>query len=161
MKIFSAICAVIWFLAAIIRPLPTFAADLDLARGKMTTAQYLSALDKRSFCNKANTRAAIQDEVKLNKGLRPLYQRGPPETQRRENLCLRVKKTNQEGIERIKYYKSLSTPCGLRSKDLAPLFADHRDTVRLMNRVCSEAFLREPLPDILRFDHYKMPPFPE
>ena len=161
MRIFLAICAFIWFLAATTLPAPIFAADLDLLSGKITTEQYLRALDKRSFCNKANTLAAIQDEVKLNKGLRPLYQTAPPETQRRENLCLRVKKTNQDEIERIKYYKFLSTPCGLRSKDLAPLFADHRDTVRLVNRVCSEAFLREPLPDILRFDEFKMPPFPE
>jgi hypothetical protein len=93
--------------------------------------------------------------------LRPLHQTTPPETHRREYLCLRVKKTNQQEIEQIKYYKSLAAPCGLRRKDLAPLFADHRDTIRLMNRVCSPAFLGEPLPDILRFDQFKMPPFPE
>lgn len=163
MKIPSAICALMWFLAAVVRPAPVFAADLalELAHGKITTAQYLRALEKRSFCNKANTVAAIQSEVGLNRAFRPLYQTAPPETARREQICLRVKKNNQRDLEQIKYYKSLAAPCGLRSKDLAPLFADHRDTIRLMNRVCSPAFLGEPLPDILRFDQFKMPPFPE
>lgn len=161
MRKFSTLCALICFLAAIMRPAPVFAADLDLLNGKITTEQYLRALSKRSFCNKASTLASIRDEVKLNKGLRPLYQTASSETQQREYLCLRVKKTNQEEIERIKYYKSLSAPCGLRPKDLAPLFADHRNTIRLKNRVCSPAFLGEPLPDILRFDEFKMPPFPE
>jgi hypothetical protein len=161
MRTFSAICVFIWFLAAISRPAPIFAADLDLLSGRITTAQYLRLLSKRSFCNKASTLAAIRDEVRLNKALRPLYQALPPETQRREMICLHVKSDNQDEIERIKYYKSLSVPCGLRPNDLAPLFADRRDTIRLMNRVCSPAFLGEPLPDILRFDQFKMPPFPE
>jgi hypothetical protein len=65
MRKFSTLCALICFLAAIMRPAPVFAADLDLLNGKITTEQYLRALSKRSFCNKAGTVASIRDEVKL------------------------------------------------------------------------------------------------
>jgi hypothetical protein len=78
-----------------------------------------------------------------------------------ENLCLKVKLTSQSELAEIREYRLRSADCHLERKDLAPLIADHQETVNLINRVCSPAFLGGPLPDILRFDEYKMPPFPE
>lgn len=155
MKTLSTICFLFALLALLIRPVEVGAADLRLQSGKITTAQYLRLLNKSSFCNKDSTRDAVRSAVESIKTLKKLYQMIARNTQSPEILCLEVKRRSQDDLETIKYYESLLAACRLRPKDLAPLFADHRDTVSLMNRVCSQ-----PLPDILRFDEYKIPPFP-
>lgn len=144
-----------------IRPNLAGAAELELQRGKITIEQYLSLLDKRSFCDRDSTLAAIRSHVELNRRLRKLREAIAQKPLSPEHLCLKAKLTSQSELEEIRDYRLRSADCHLGRKDLAPLVADHQDTVRLMKRVCSPAFLGGPLPDILRFDEYKMPPFPE
>lgn len=148
-------------LALMIRPNLAGAAELDLARGKITSDEYLRLLDKRSFCKRENTLSAIRSAVDLNRSLKRLYETVDLQKRSPENLCFRVKQASQYELEQIGEYRARATACRLRAKDLAPLLADHEDTAGLMKRVCSPAALGGPLPDILRFDEYKMPPFPE
>jgi hypothetical protein len=161
MKTPSTICVLLAALALMISPGPAGAAELDLARGKITSDEYLRLLDKRSFCNRETTLAAIRSAVDLNRNLKRLYEAVDLQTRSPENLCFRVKQASQYELERIGEYRARAAACHLRASDLALLFADHSDTVGLMKRVCSQAALGGPLPDILRFDEYKMPPFPE
>jgi hypothetical protein len=159
MKTPTTICFLFALLALIILPVEVGAADLELQSGKITAAKYLRLLNKSSFCNKDSTIEAIRSAMETTQTLKKLYQMIARNTQSPEILCLQVKRRGQDDLETIKYYESLLAACRLQPKDLAPLFAEHRDTVSLMNRVCSPASVGQ-LPDIMRFDEYKMPPFP-
>jgi hypothetical protein len=135
--------------------------ELQLARGKISATEYLHRQDQRNLCNRENTLAAIRGAVNLNRDLKKLYRAVDERTHSPENLCFRLKQANQYEREQIAEYKSRATTCHFRAGDLTPLIDDQRDTVRLMKRACSPETLGGPLPDILRFDEYKMPPFPE
>ena len=163
MKRQATIGALLAALAVTISPNLARAADLELqlAHGKINLTEYLHRQDQRSLCNRESIRIAIRGAVNLNRDLKQLYQAVDAHAHAPEDICFRLKQANQYEREQIAEYKSRAKICHSHNSDLTSLIDDQRDTQGLMKRACSPAALGGPLPDILQFDEYKMPPFPK
>jgi hypothetical protein len=136
--------------ALIALPVQVLAADLELGPAP-----------KSSQCETALL-AHVRDRIESNRMMRRLHEKiSSLPSASRENSCLRIKQSNLSELKDIREFEARAGSCGLQREKLEPLMADHRETVRLMNQECSQAYLGKPLPDILQFDNYKMPPFPE
>ena len=163
MKRQATIIALLAALALTIGPNPVRAADLELqlAHGKISVTEYFHRQDQRRLCNRESTLAEIHGEVNLSRDMKKLYEVVNAQTHSSENYCFRLKQANQYERERIAEFKSRAMTCHSHNRDLTPLIDDQTDTQSIMKRACSPAALGGPLPDILRFDEYKIPPFPE
>ena len=118
----------------------------------------LSSTDEAKNCTRDDLLRAIQSDMKVSEVAKRLLK---PLASSRDQACDALHITSEGEVKTIKSLQAHAAACSLRPRDLDPVIADHRDTIRVLYRVCSPAQIRQRGVGASRLDDFSMPPFPE
>jgi hypothetical protein len=118
----------------------------------------LSSTDEAKNCTRDDLLRAIQSDMKVSEVAKRLLK---PLASSRDQACDALHITSKGEVKTIKSLQAHAAACSLRPRDLDPVIADHRDTIRVLYRVCSPAQIRQRGVGANRLDDFSMPPFPE
>jgi hypothetical protein len=118
----------------------------------------LSSADEAKDCTRDDLLRAIQSDMKVSELAKRLLK---PLASSRDQACDALHITSEGEVKTIKSLQAHAVACRLRPQDLDPVIADHRDTIRVLYRVCSPTQIRQRGVGANRLDDFNMPPFPE
>jgi hypothetical protein len=123
----------------------------------VAVALYLSSADEAKSCSRDDLLRAIQSDMKVSERAKRLLK---PLATSRDQACDALDITSKGEVKTIKSMQARAATCGLQPRDLDLVFADHKDTIRVLYRVCSPAQIRQRGLGAYRFENFGMPPFP-
>jgi hypothetical protein len=118
----------------------------------------LSSADQANNCTRDGLLRAIQSDMNVSEVAKRLLK---PLATSRDQACEALHITSKGEVKTIESLRAHAAACGLRPKDLDPIIADHKDTIRVLSRVCSSAQIPQGATGANRFDDFGMPPFPK
>jgi hypothetical protein len=118
----------------------------------------LSSADQAKNCTRDDLLRAIQSDMEVSEVAKRLLK---PLASSRDQACDALHITSKGEVKTIKSLQARAASCGLRPGDIDPVIADHKDTIRVLYRVCSPAQIRQRGFGANRLDDFSMPPFPE
>jgi len=117
----------------------------------------LSSVDLAKICTRDDLLRAIQSDIKVSEVAKRLLK---PLASSPDQACDALHITSKSEVKTIKSLQARAASCGLQPRDLDPVIADHKDTIRVLYRVCSPAQIRQ-RGEANQSDDFSTPPFPE
>jgi hypothetical protein len=130
----------------------------DAATESPAVSALLSSVDQTIACTRDDLLRAIQSDREVSKEVKHLLR---PLASSPGEACEALRNTSHTEIETITSLQAHSAACGLRPRDLDSIIADHKDTTRLLYRVCSPTQAGQWGPRENPFEDFGRIPFPE
>jgi hypothetical protein len=160
---FRMICGVVALMGLVALPMKESSgasrvAASDTAIASPAVAVFLSAADQANNCARDDLLRTIQSDMKVAEVAKRLLK---PLATSRGQACEALYVTIEGEAKTIKSLQAHATACGLRPKNLDLVIASHKDTLRVLYRVCSPAQIRQRGLGAIQFKDFGVPLFPE